>query len=341
MNRRSCASVVVLVLALVALSALAGPATAAKPIRIFEHRFGFACEEPWLSNEDGIAIAGAAVSSESGPEGIVLYWAPPETPETADATLRSTTDVPLVTVTGNHIDAVIPMEDQEFTPVGNVVISADLVEAGEPEQGAGKTREGNRTFRDNSVSQPLVVESGTLTLPNGVVFDLTGCAGSDLTIDIRISNPDQFVIRAFEGILVVCDVAGEDYVLNLAASAEEFGTGGEVTFSNAAGTLRGFAEGFTLTPSEFSATFPLLDAETEQPAGDAVVDVTFGERRHATLRFENSEGVRSKLVGWLMEPTGTITIPTDPATVIDLASCFAFEGYQQDIQHRPDEAPEE
>lgn len=339
MNRRVSYVVALIALTVAAVGLLSQPVGAAKPLTFFEHRVGFACEEPWLSTGDGIAIVQAALSSESGPEGVVLFWAPPETPETAEATLRSTTDVPEVTVTDHHLDAVIPLEDQGFTPVGNAIISADLVPSGEPELGPGKSRHGNRTIRDNSVSQPLVVESGTLTLPDGTVFDLAGCPGSDLTIDIRSSNPDQFVIEAFEGILVVCDIAGDDYFLNLAASAEDNGTGGELFFSSPAGTIGGFAEGFTLTNQEFQATFPLIDFETEEPAGDAIVDVTFGDRRHVTLRTENSEGVRSKLVGWLLEPTGTITLPTEPTT-IDLSSCFAFEGSQQDIQHRPDE-PEE
>ena len=336
MGRRTPFAVVAALLSIAALSSTAGPAVAGKPIRIFEHRFGFVCEEPWLSNEGGIAITAASVSSESGPEAIVLYWAPPETPETAEATLRSTTDVPQVTVTGYHIDALVPMEDQDFNPVGNAVISVDLVPVGEPEVGAGKSRQGNRTIRDNTVNQPLVIESGTLTLPNGVIFDLTGCQGSDLTIDIRISNPSQFVIT-HRGILVLCDIATEDYVVNLGASSDDSGTGGEVFYSDATQTLGGSSEDLVLTSEIFSGTFDLIDFETEEPAGEAVLAATLTRGEHVVLRFSDGN-VHSKMIGNLLEVDGTITIPTDPATVVDLSSCFAFEGKEQIKEHRPPDA---
>jgi hypothetical protein len=334
MFRRASMFAAFIALGVVALSALAGPAAAGKPFTIFEHRIGFVCEEPWLSNEDGIAIVQAAVSSETGGEGLVLFWAPPETPETAEATLRSTADVPTVTVTGLHIDAIIPMEDQNFTPVGNAVISADLVAVGEPELGAGKSKEGNRLIRDNTVNQPLVVESGTVTLPNGVVFDLTGCPGSDLTIDIRISNPSQFVIT-HSGILVLCDIATEDYTLNLGASAEDGNVGGEVFYSDASQTLGGGGD-LVLTTSEFSGTFDLINFETEEPAGTAVLEATLTEGDHVTLKSSNGTQ-SSKMVGNLLDVDGTLTIPTDPATVVDLSSCFAFDGKETIKEHRPDD----
>ena len=324
--------------ALLAVALVAAPASAAKPFTIFEHRIGFVCEEPWLSNEDGVAITAASVSSESGPEAIVLYWAPPETPETAEATLRSTTDVPEVTATGYHIDAVVPMEDQDFNPVGNAIISADLVAVGEPELGAGKSKEGNRTIKDNTVNQPLVVESGTLTLPNGVVFDLAGCQGSDLTIDIRISNPNQFVIT-HSGILVLCDIATETYALNLGASSDDSGTGGEVFYTDATQTIGGFSDSLVLTSEVFSGSFDLINFETEEPAGQAVLDATFTQGDHVVLKTSDGS-IHSKMIGYLLDVTGTITIPTDPATVVDLSSCFAFDGKEQLKEHRPDEGGE-
>ncbi len=339
MFRRAPAFVALIALAVLALSAAAGPASAAKPISIFEHRVGFVCEEPWLSNEDGIAIVQALVSSESGPEGLVLYWAPPETPETTEATVRSTTDVPQVTITDYHVDAVIPMEDQDFTPVGDAIISADLIAVGEPELGAGKSREGNRTVRDNSLNQPLVVESGSLTLPNGVVFDLTGCQGSDLTIDIRISNPDQFVI-SHSGILVLCDIATEDYVLNLGASTDGSSTGGEVFYADATRSLGGSSEDLVLTSDVFSGTFDLINFDTEEAAGQAVLEATFTRGEHVVLRT-TGEGPQSKMIGYLLDVAGTITIPPDPATVVDLSPCFAFDGREQIKEHRPPDGGEE
>lgn len=333
--RRTTLAVISALVTTTLFSGLAGPAQAAKPIKIFEHRFGFVCDEPPLTNDTGTVIVAANTSSVEDPSAIVLYWVAPNSPETGEATFRSTADVPQVTVTGNHLDAVIPMEDQNFTPIGNAVISADLVSNGEPELGVGKSKEGNRTIKDNTVNQPLVVESGTLTLPDGTVFDLTGCPGADLTIDITITNPNQFVI-SHSGVLVLCDIASEDYVLNLGASAEDQGAAGaEVFFSDGEQSLGGFAEELTLNEEIFTATFPIIDFETEEFLGNAVLDATFTQGDHIALK--STEGsIHSKMIGYLLDVMGTITIPTDPQTIVDLSTCFAFAGTEQIKEHAPD-----
>lgn len=335
MTRRTAFIAAFVITTVALLSGATGPALAAKPIKIFEHRFGFVCDDPPLTNEAGTVIVAATLSSVDGPEAIVLYWVAPDSPETGEATFRSTTDVPQVTVTGNHLDAVVPMEDQKFNPIGNAIISADLTPIGEPELGAGKSKEGNRTIKDESVNQPLVVESGTLTLPDGTVFDLTGCPGADFTIDITITNPNQFVI-SHSGVLVLCDIATDDYVLNLGASADDSGSGGEVFYSDATQTLGGFSEDLVLTSEVFSGTFDLINFETEEPAGEAVVDATFTQGEHIVVRT-TQDGIHSKMIGNLLEVAGTITIPTDPSTVVDLSSCFAFDGKEQIKEHAPKE----
>jgi hypothetical protein len=336
MSRRiSLATVCLLVLAGVLTTA--GPVAAAKPIVISQYRIGFEC--PSMSDGSSTVALGAFDDEVDGDNGFVEYWVAPDTPETGSGTFRSSSEPALVTPSGYHIDAVIPMENRDFEAVGNAIVSADLIADGDPTTGPGKTRDGNRTIRDRSIEQPLVVESGTLTLFDGRTYDLAGCAGGELTIDIRISNPDQFVISK-EGILVACDIAADEYFLNVAASSEESGTGGEFFFASPGATLVGFSDNLTLTSDEFSGIVPMLNAETEEPAGDAVVDVRFLSRERLSLWLTNEEGVRSKFVGWLLHPEGTVTIPTDPATIVDLSTCFAFDGTQQDIQHRPDETPE-
>ena len=41
------------------------------------------------------------------------------------------------------------------------------------------------------------------------------------------------------------------------------------------------------------------------------------------------DGPQSKMIGHLLDVTGTLTIPTEPATVVDLSTCFAFDGKEQ------------
>lgn len=337
MIRRTSSLIAVVVLTLFALASLASPAIAGKPITFSDHRVGFEC--PFLTNETG-TLALAVFSSEAEEDtGFVEYWVAPDSPETGGGTFRSSSTEPaVVTVTGYHLEAVIPLENQDFEPVGDAIVVADLVTAGDPTLGPGKTRFGNRTIRDNFVEQPLVVESGTATLHDGTVFEFSECPGGELIIDYRETNPSQFVI-SFGGILVLCDIATEDYAVHIAASAGDQPSGGEVLLNQAGTTLVGAAqEGVTLTPTEFSATIPLVDLDTEEPAGDAIIEATLTEGQHVTIR-RDIDTIRSTLIGNQLDVTGTVTF-TEPGLVVDLSSCFAFEGREQHKEHRPDE-PEE
>jgi hypothetical protein len=187
-----------------------------------------------------------------------------------------------------------------------------------------------------------------VALHDGTVFDLTNCggpdgsppenAGFDTTIDVRISDPSQFVI-SFAGVLVTCDLVTPDYFVNIGASNEN-GPQTSAFYQDATRAWFGSADAFTLTPDEFSATIPMFDDATLEPVGDAVVDVAFARGEHVELRTE-SDGIRATQIGNILIPTGTITIPTEPATVVDMSSCFAFDGREQQKEHRPDEVPEE
>ena len=95
--------------------------------------------------------------------------------------------------------------------------------------------------------------------------------------------------------------------------------------------------GLTLTNETPSGRIAVEDVETGEPLGGAVVDVMFTRGRHVEIRTQEGP-IRVTRVGFALNATGTITFPTKPATVMDMSSCFAFDGKEQQKEHRPDEA---
>ena len=329
----------------------AGPAAANEPTQIFNRSIGFMCSE--VRTSDGVVQISAEPFSEfETPDASIHSWVPPETPENApDSTYRSSsliTDQHVMltgTPTGYRFEGSVVMEDRDFNPVGTTTFVVDMIATGDPEDVGGKSKFGNRNIHDNSTVQFFKV-AGSVTLHDGAVFDLTDCigpdgapsdqAGHDYITDVRITDPSQFVI-SHSGILVLCDVATEAYAVSFAASAESSGTSGQVQFLSDAVNLRGETDsGLTLTNDTLGGRIAVQDFETGQPLGDAVVDVTFTRGEHAEIRTRQG-GIRVTLVGFLLNPTGTITFPTSPATVVEMSSCFAFDGREQQKEHRPDD----
>lgn len=322
----------VLVAALGLLAIPIGGASAARPVRINEHIIVMSCFEPLVTGPYGTLGTDAVISDVYGPSATVFYWAEGADPETDEPTLVSTVDVPVVTGDASHIDATIPVEDSNRQPAGDAILDVDLAPVGDLETNE-TVRWGNRLIKDDGWLQRLVVTSGTLTLPDGAVFDLTGCAGGERVVDVFITNPDSFV-QSFSGILVLCDISTENYAFELGASAEEAETGARAFFSSDGLFLEGHHSDLTLTEDAFTGTIEMNDGDTGEPVGDAVVNVSFAQGDRTVIR--RSEGLRrSTMTGRLLEPSGTITIPTDPATVIDLSSCFAIDGREQIIEPHP------
>ena len=352
MRRRVASIGIALALLTWGLVGAAGPAAAAKPLRFFEHYVTFVCDNPGVTTSDGTVIASAMDHDEFGADASVLWWVPPDTIESTegDATYRSSSLITdqVVTRTGYHFDADLKMEDRDFNPAGNAVISVDLIDTGVVERSTpSRSRFGNRTIRDNSFVKLFRV-AGTLTINitgrPSVTFNLTNCggpdgappdrAGFDVTADVRQSNPNQFVLN-HSGVLVLCDVVTDDYAMNLGASADKTGTGGEATlFLPNGGMGGGTRSGIVLDATSFTGSIPVSDFDTGDPLGDAVIDVRLTRGRHTVIRTTQGS-VHSKMIGYILDPSGTITFPTSPETVVDMSSCFAFDGREQQKEHAP------
>ncbi len=343
-------SFAVCLLTLAGILITAGPASANKPTRFFSRSIGFVCSD--VRTSDGVVrISAEEFTPEfDEPEASVEYWVPPETPETSEATYRSSSVITdqHVTRTDYHFEGTLLMEDRDFNPVGNASFTVDLIPTSDVEDVGGKSKEGNRNIHDKSTIQFFSV-SGSLTLNDGKVFDLTDCigpegapsdrAGHDTTIDITKTDPSQFVLNR-SGVLVLCDVTTESYTMNLGASAEKDSTGGEAFLFTADRAIGGETNsGLSLSKTTFTGTIPMRDFDTDESLGDATIDVTFTRGEHTAVRVTNGS-IRETMVGFVLIPAGTITFPTDPATAVDMSSCFAFDGRRQEKEHRPDELPE-
>ena len=351
MIRRAIVVVSVVVAALAGQVAGPGSALANKPTNFYENNVHFECGVPGVTTPDGTILVNAEDSSEFGRDASILWWIPPDSIDTADATFRSSSLIEdqVVTRTGYHFDIDVKMEDRDFTPVGNATASIDLIPTGEVTPPEGKSRFGNRTIRDNSTVKFFTV-AGTVTMHvtghDPTTFDVTNCggpdgappdhAGFDTTIDVTTTDPSQFVLNK-AGILVLCDVQTDTYSFNFGASSEKNATGGQTSLENADGGLGGETQsGLTLTSAVFSGSIPLIDFSTGDPAGVAVVDATFAQGDHTVVR-ETQGSVRDRRTGFLLIPSGSITFPTSPPTVVDLSGCFAFDGREQQKEHRPKE----
>jgi hypothetical protein len=357
MIRRATSVVLILALTTLGITVIAGPASANRPTSFFENNVHFVCDQPGVTTSDGTLMVSAEDSTEFGRDAGILWWVPPDTIENTGGTPTFVSspfiEDQTVTRTGYHFDIDLRMIDPHtFDYVGNATASIDLIDSGIVEEATPKkSKFGNRQTFDNSVVKFFSV-SGTVTLNvTGLpttTFDVTNCtgpdgnpperAGFDTTIDVRISDPSQFVLNK-SGVLVLCNIGTDDFLLEVAASAEKDVTGGQLIFQNVDGVIGGSTDStLTLTNEVFAGTVPMFDFNTGDPVGDAVVDVRFTQGEHAVIRSTQGS-VRDRLIGYLLNPTGTITIPTTPTpTVVDFSACiFAFDGTEQQKEHRPKE----
>ena len=338
--RRATLTTVVCLLVLTSILVTAGPAAANKPAQIYTRSVHFVCSD--VRTSDGVVQVSAELFSEfDEADASINYWVPPETPENSqDSTYRSSSFIgdQHVTLTGYHFDGTVLMEDRDFNPIGSATFSVDLIPTTGVEETGGRSKNGNRNIHDNSTVQFFSV-AGSLTTQDGKIFNLTDCvgpdgappdrAGAEFIEDVRITDPSQFTI-SFVGTLVLCDLSTPDYALNLGASNEQGGRT-DLAFEDANGLVFGSSDTITLTPTEFSGMVP-LNNDNGDPAGDAVIDVSFTRGHHTVVRTQEG-GIRSNREGFLLVPSGTITFPDE--TVVDMSSCFAFDGREQQKEHRP------
>ena len=293
-----------------------GPAYAGKPTEFIENVTFFTCDA--LSNGFGAANMGASVDDQFGPNAYVNYWSATADPNNDPPTLSGGT-VEGVTIASNHVDATVPLTDEQGQPAGTATISADLVTTGPvaPTSDGKRFRNGNVGFRDLGTTQPLSVSSGLLTLPGNVTFDLTGCTGEIDHVDFLMTDPNALV-RSFTGLIVQCSFQNDDSFFAIDAESTKNGGQFATIFYGSNGNDTAAQGPVTFTTSELSGTVTIPDV------ADVVLDATLtpGERFSYEQKTPNES---QKDIGRLYNVSGTATLETSPPTVFDLSTCLAMD----------------
>ncbi|MFY9586859.1 MAG: hypothetical protein WAT66_05315, partial [Actinomycetota bacterium] len=333
MRQRVLVSFLTATLSMVVLLAFATTSSAAAPSTFVDHQIYISCFDPLLT--DGTNFAGVSVSSSDqfGSDATIFYYRDPDTPE-GDPTLSSGNAAPTLDVSATHIEATVPMFNVATgVDEGEATVTADLAPNGDPITG-DKVHDGNVFYRDESVIQGLIVTAGTATMPDGVSFDLTGCLGSDDHVSVFQTNPDAFVTHT-KGLILACDAETEDYSFGLFGSQDRsfgsvdifFGTADQFLFATGPGTG-------TFTTQGIDWSVDMIDEASGDNIGDAVVHATFTPAGKASFEDRNSTSTR-KFIADLFDVSGTVVLPTEPETTIDMSSCAAFDTRTSDVRTSP------
>lgn len=323
MRQRIVRAVVSAALALGVLIGLPATGSAGQPTRFEDHQIYISCFDPLLTSGDDSAGVSVGTSDAFGDQATLAYWRAPASPENEDPPTLFSGESGDVDATASHIEATIPVfEGDPGVLAGEATVVADLAPDGDPFAGT-TTHDGNFMFRDRSLVQGLVVTEGTLTLPDGTTFDLTGCPGADAQYETFETQPDARV-HDFRDFILACEIESDDGFLFLFGSVD--GAFVDIFFDSPSGVM--FAEGpgeGTFDPDGIDWTVPMFNGATGESAGDATVQATFTPSGEDVSFEPRSSNSHDKVTGEAFDVAGEVTLPTEPATTFDLSSCVAVD----------------
>jgi len=317
----------------------AGKGFAGKPIRSAEHSLEANCFG-LTSGTDSVAFD-IVTSTSIGSSGYLLYWGPGLNPDVDNPTLQSSDQGPeplTITRNGLTIDATLPLVDIDFNPTGQTatISGMSFTAEGDPFP-FDSFRDGNRTVKVNGTLQPLTAISGTLQMPGGLTFDLSGCGGVASDFTSFETDPLTYVLSSRFGLTLDCDITNAYGSLGVFALADQqkdvfiffvnfFPTAGSAQFGD------GAPEGaIALTDRLVSGSVSMSDADTGEPAGTATFDGTMYDRQRLDLS-ENTDTGRDMVIGNSYKIRGTATM-SPGGEVFDLSSCQVLDRRGQHIEH--------
>ena len=318
-----------------AVSLLAAPVAAAPAQRISDTESVLFCEG--ITGDAGSVFLFAAESETFGSFADLAFWAAPSLPETSNPTWIAVSgsadfDGTSVTASFDIVEFEIPVspEDPPFgDPVGTATLEATLTPIGDPQPYSINDHSGNQTFRREGVAQEFSV-AGTLTLPEGLTFDLSSCTASHDTYTAFSNAPASHIHRASQ-LVLDCHWEVDGAFISLFAVADEFGGFSDVFVSGSDLELRGVPIGpATLTTEAYEASFDLFDATdptASDPVGSADASAVLipGGRVNEKFSFGNS---MVHITGQSYVVDGMLTLTTADTTYelpMDAESCFAAD----------------
>ncbi len=207
------------------------------------------------------------------------------------------------------VDSLPETED----PVGTAEFETTLAPVGAATSHTERSRLGNATVRETVTHQPFEVAAGTVTVVLGtrtLVFDATGCSGTQTTTVTVTSQPDAYVVREDPGFLALCEATGADgdvLLLDLDSHgaphvAIEIVSGDRVLFGS------GMVD-WSRPPQPVTATFEVLEAVGEElvVVGTATVDLTTVKTGQTTSTLVY-QGGRDRLATTFYTVAGTVTV---------------------------------
>jgi hypothetical protein len=209
----------------------------------------------------------------------------------------------------------------EPEPVGIASIGATWSPAGEPEVFAERFREGNTWIEFRETFTPADT-SGSAVLEGFFDLDLGECGGSLFETAVWQTNPSAFNNR-FSDHVVECQLEGPDGEGFLFAVSGDFGQFMDIIIGPfEARTAYGFTEEFVLTDTELSGVVELMDEETWEPVGEAIVDFVLESTNVASSDVVLQNG-RVKIVEEFFDVSGTFAVDGAEFALVDCSSVAA------------------
>lgn len=319
--------------AAIATSVTAASTAAAPAQRYADTQFVLLCEG--LVNDAGTAFAVVAESDQFGPYADLAFWAAPGSREFDPPTWIASSaigsfDGGSVTATFELVTFEPPENPEEpplGDPVGEATLAATLTPDGPPEAYEFRGSEAtNRQFRQSGTLQAFTV-AGTLNLPEGISFDLSGCTAF-LDSFQTFSNAPAATVSHFSDFQLGCTwIIGDEAVFLFASANQEFAFA-DLFISGPSGEIFGSTMG-ALTDTSFEASWTLYafdGAGPGDPVGTATASASLaptGERLNDRFGFGN---FKAHVTGEIYAVAGMVHIETDTATYdlpMDATSCFA------------------
>jgi hypothetical protein len=299
-----------------------------------------------LQSEAGSAYVVVSLSDSGESYGDLGFWAAPAEPWMSPLTWAGWSNDSLLSADGAAINGMFGVygygdgdvdDPSDLVFIGDGTLAATLTPAGDVESWRFRDHLGNHQSRATGTNQAFTV-SGTLSLPNDVSFDLSGCEAMQ-TSETWFSNSPAHSVEHRSDFRLSCGWDSEQGYVALFASDNDFGPTADLFVATPDGFV--YAPGnVELTRTSFEGTFELIPEWDDEgnPIGTASASagLTAADRiRHSEL----SPDGRITLKGTQLAVTGSLSLDINGESmtlVMDAASCQANDVRYSLLPARPE-----
>jgi hypothetical protein len=272
---------------------------------------------PDLQSEAGHTTVGASFLDDGYASADLAFWATPADPNDSPITWVGYSNSTVMSPDGTAVEIDFDVYDSnggdvddesDLVLIGEATLTATLAPTGDPENFRFQDKSGNRNYRTTGSRQGLAV-SGSLSLPQEIGFDLSGCSASRVA-ETNFSNNPAASVDHWSSLQLSCGWETDDGYASLWASSDVNGSQVEVWISDSDEVVVGYGPA-TLTRTAFEATVDLVSGwEETEPVGTASAraDLATAARISETSQFGTT---RYTLKGVRLAVAGSLTIETE------------------------------